>query len=282
MTDIEIRRHKSAASFLNTSLEWLMEDELANNEIIAMANLVVCSDHHYKKPIYLASIHNSTGICGCGVQALPDSFTISDMPRTAIEPLLLDRHSAAESIGWLTADNELAERFGRAWERSLGATWSIKNRWLVQAASKTSFDSCSVSGRIRVASDRDRPLILDWGNRYAIESPSPIDIPQFMNRKLIEGNLFIWDDNGAQMMIAISGRTENVARISAVYTPIESRGNGFARAGVAAVTQRLLDSGLALCTLVTDESKSKLAELYSSVGYSAVAKRTSINLAAPL
>ena len=281
MTDIKVCRYGSAASFLSASLDWLMNDELVNNEIIAVANLVARRDHHYKTPIYLASIHDPSGICGCAVQALPDSLTVSDLPQAAIFLLLADRQSAPNSIEWLTANDDLAERIGRVWEQAFGGTWSIKNRWLVQSTSKIRFDYSSISGGLRSATSDDKKLILDWGNRYANESPSPINIPQFMNRKLTEKNLYLWDYNGSRTMIAVSGKTENVARISAVYTPIEFRGNGFARAGVAAVTRKLLDSGHKQCTLVTDERKSKLAELYSTVGYSAVTKRISINLAPP-
>ena len=279
MGQFNIRRHEAAESFLGESRDWLMRNEIVNNEILALAELFDSGHHNYTSTIYMATIRQKSQVCGCAVQALPDAFTVSDIPREMIKPLLMDRLAIGTPIEWLTAAEKDAEIFGQVWEKEFGKSWSVKYRWIIHAITDVTNSFRSVPGRLRKAEAKDHTIVSDWAVQYGIESPSPIDIPNFMKRKLDEGNLYIWDSGGPKTIMTISGQTDNLVRISAVYTPVEFRGNGFATAGVAALSQALLEKGLKYCTLTTNEAKPNTAKLYSSIGYKVVNNRLSIALA---
>ncbi len=65
----------------------------------------------------------------------------------------------------------------------------------------------------------------------------------------------------------MDGRTPNGVRIGAVYTPPKYRGRGYATACVAALSQRMLDTGLAFCFLYTDLSNPTSNNIYQRLGY---------------
>jgi predicted GNAT family acetyltransferase len=73
-------------------------------------------------------------------------------------------------------------------------------------------------------------------------------------------------------MAAVSRPTPNGISVSLVYTPPEKRGNGYASACVAALSQRQLDAGKRFCTLFTDLSNSTSNALYQRVGYRPLAE----------
>jgi predicted GNAT family acetyltransferase len=57
-----------------------------------------------------------------------------------------------------------------------------------------------------------------------------------------------------------------VARIGPVYTPAADRGQGYASAAVAAVSQRHLDAGVRPC-LFTDQANPTSNRVYEAIGY---------------
>ena len=165
-------------------------------------------------------------------------------------PLLLDRLAFGGSIEWLTASERDAIRFGRIWQQELGRKWATKFRWLVHAIRNVNCEFNVVPGNLRQATDIDRPLVSNWAEMYGYESSSPINVPNFLLRKLAEGNLHIWDAGGPKTLMAISGKTPKVARISAVFTPDEFRGRGFAKAGVSALCGYFLNQDVESCMLM--------------------------------
>jgi predicted GNAT family acetyltransferase len=58
-----------------------------------------------------------------------------------------------------------------------------------------------------------------------------------------------------------------VTRISAVYTPPEHRGRGYATANVAAISQHALDGGASACMLYTNAANPISNKIYQRVGY---------------
>ena len=68
-------------------------------------------------------------------------------------------------------------------------------------------------------------------------------------------------------MAAVPRRTPWSSAVSLVYTPPALRGNGFASATVAALSQRELDAGMRWCSLFTDLANPTSNHIYAEVGY---------------
>jgi len=115
----------------------------------------------------------------------------------------------------------------------------------------------------------------DWMvafNRDVGEDQAPPDPMRFMGQR--DEGLFFWKLERPVSMVAFSGPTPNGIRIGWVYTPPELRGRGYASAGVAAVSQLMLDRGRKFCFLYTDLANPTSNHIYQEIGYRPVCDAT--------
>lgn len=111
------------------------------------------------------------------------------------------------------------------------------------------------------------PAVVEYVAAGAQFSSTPEDHRRWVEAK----SVFFWEDGGVPVSMAMTrGRTASGARVSFVYTPPEWRRRGYASALVAAVSQRLLDSGCSFCVLYTDLSNPTSNALYRRLGYEPV------------
>ena len=82
-------------------------------------------------------------------------------------------------------------------------------------------------------------------------------------------DIYLWEDDEVVSMAGYNGPTPHGIRVSAVYTPPEHRGRGYARACTAALSQILLDS-YQFCFLFTDRANATSNYIYQQIGYKPV------------
>ncbi len=103
-----------------------------------------------------------------------------------------------------------------------------------------------------------------WGFGKTVTSDSQLANAE---RLIGSGDLFLWETGDSVVsMTFISDRSCRHARINSVYTPPELRGNGYASALVAGVSQNVLDDGLTPI-LFTDISNPISNRVYTNIGY---------------
>ena len=128
-----------------------------------------------------------------------------------------------------------------------------------------------VPGALRRATEAERELLLSWlpgfeaGAAWAGSNPAAV----FVTRRLAAGDVWIWDDGGPVSMAARAQTVAGVSRIQAVNTPPEHRGRGYASAGVAALSARVLARGLR-CVLNANVNNLAATSVYERLGYQAV------------
>jgi GNAT superfamily N-acetyltransferase len=123
-----------------------------------------------------------------------------------------------------------------------------------------------VGGRMREATPADRELIVAWMAAFPAVDGEAIE------RRFAHGGLmWFWEVGGEPVSFAwrtpLRGRGRwprtTVVRVSAVYTPPERRGRGYASANVAALSQAALDAGASGCMLYADPA----IKVYERIGY---------------
>lgn len=138
-----------------------------------------------------------------------------------------------------------------------------------------------VAGAMRWATADDGALMRDWMIAFEMEafdaSPAQINVERltrwlarFTASGVYQMALWIVDDTPVCMAATVR-RSPTGMRIGLVYTPPEQRGHGYASALTAALSQHLLDSGLAFCTLNTDIDNPTSNKIYQAIGYYPVA-----------
>jgi predicted GNAT family acetyltransferase len=118
-------------------------------------------------------------------------------------------------------------------------------------------------------------LILEWikaFNRDALDEEIEDErAERTFNRHVASTDatgIYVWEEAGEVVSIAAGTRpTPNGISIGLVYTPPEKRRKGYASACVAALSQRLLDSGYTFCSLYTDLANPTSNHIYQEIGY---------------
>ena len=123
-----------------------------------------------------------------------------------------------------------------------------------------------VAGVMRVATDRDLPLLKQWLTGYTSETQGPSIA---IERHVAAQRLHLWINNGPVAMASVSGMTPNSARLSLVYTPPPQRGQGYGQAIVAGLAAKMLGQ-VKFCTLFTDIDHPVANSLYRKVGFTPV------------
>lgn len=134
-------------------------------------------------------------------------------------------------------------------------------------------------GRALPVEEADAPWLGAWLEAFQIEVGETHRSERDAMARRALGRMFKWVlDDGAPVAIAAwAGKTDETARINAVYTPPELRGNGYASNVVAAVTRRLLKGGCTYTTLFTDVRNPTPNSIYQKLGYRPVGDLTKID-----
>lgn len=82
------------------------------------------------------------------------------------------------------------------------------------------------------------------------------------------GDLYCLLQNGAPVtMAAVIRKTDNIAFIGMVYTPVQLRGNGYATACVEQLSKHLISDRYTSCGLFTEEENATSNKIYQAIGY---------------
>jgi hypothetical protein len=129
-----------------------------------------------------------------------------------------------------------------------------------------------VPGRLRRATEADRPLLEDWLAAFFAEAvPGEAGTASAWVTEALHSTtrgVYLWEVEGKPVSLAgHSGPTPNGMRIGPVYTPPALRAHGYASAVTAALSQLLLDQGRRFCFLFTNLANPTSNKIYQAIGY---------------
>jgi predicted GNAT family acetyltransferase len=163
----------------------------------------------------------------------------------------------------------VSEGFARAWAGA-GAAVSVRRDVRV-------FELRAVrppprpEGTFRPARADEAELLAGWALAFHAdvgEPVTPAEAARTVAEKLAQDDLVAWERDGRAVSIAaVVRRTPWSSAIALVYTPPELRGNGYASAVVAALSQRELDAGREWCSLLADVANPTTNHIYAAIGY---------------
>lgn len=136
-----------------------------------------------------------------------------------------------------------------------------------------------------LASTSDLKLLGGWVEDFqeeAVPHDPRLDGVVFVEKLIKEKKIYVLKVGGEVVSMANFGRDIGAScTVSLVYTPKEKRGNGYASLMVAALTQRLLDSGKKEISLYTDLANPTSNKIYQNIGYELVCHSTHIGINGP-
>jgi len=277
---MRIEQLHDPVEFATIATPLLMRDEAEN---CFWLGLISSPDDLAKNIMYV--VRDGRGACLTIATMTPGMQMV--MPRTRIEvvhALAGWLHAQAIALPGIGGPRETAEAFAREWVRLTAAPTRVHVETVVHQLTKVT-PPRPAPGRMRTAEMRDIDLVAQWITSFRIEIGEGRlgDGRAIAQRRVPTGNIFLWEDDSEKIvaMTGVTGATPNGVRVNLVYTPARERGRGYASNLVAAVSQRMLDSGRRFCFLYTDLANRTSNKIYRQLGYEPLSESVHIMFDGP-
>jgi len=254
-----------------------MRDEALHNGLIGAIDLLVKGSSVYSPPYWFGTVEDTGEIVAVAMHTKPDGLITTAMPGSILDDVF---QSVDEVVGpphRIMAPEAEANWLSNTWATHDELRRTLQMVWNVYCLKACDMPAVDVPGQLRVSTDIDSGTAEQWGTEYGIEKPAPVDVAQFMLRKLRRKELYFWEDDGKKTMLTLSSFTENGVRISSVYTPKDHRGHRYASATVAATCRMLFDQGMKFITLVAIDGD-PAERIYQRLGFERIGSRSCYNL----
>lgn len=263
--------YAQAGDFLDVALDTLLQEEERNNLIIGIA-LRVREGRSYGEgdPLFLTA-HDGSELIAAAIRTPPYNMILHcrEDRFDALDAIAAHLIETGQLIPGVNGTVEAASAFAECWKRQTGQSSYVRMSQRIYTLTEVTMPT-NVSGNMRWAREEDIATLANWFLGFcdeAVPDAPPANPEENVRQFMTTGKLAVWDDDGMVSMTGSSRGTPNGKTISAVYTPPEHRGRGYASGCVAALSQWLLDDGNRFCTLYTDLSNPTSNKIYQNIGY---------------
>jgi uncharacterized protein len=271
---MEVRRVGDPSAFLDDAGSLLLADEARHNLLLSLAGRLRDDPAAYPE-LRLWLVEQDGRPVGAALQTSPHNIVVAQAAvEGALEAIAVSIAEAGVELPGATGGVPEIDVFAAARELRGGGRRRLRMRQRIYRLEDVR-PLVGVPGRPRLATGRDRNLLVEWARAFVEEAMggSSIDDPDRMvdGRLQARGSGFmLWEDGRPASMAGWGGETPNGVRISAVYTPPGHRRRGYGSAVTAAVSADRLAAGRRFCFLYTDLANPTSNKIYADIGYEPV------------
>jgi predicted GNAT family acetyltransferase len=273
---MRVRTFREVAGFLDVVQPTLLAHEAENALMLGVVLAVKAGRAYGDDPPFFACVESARSLAAIAVRTPPYNLLLtasadrSEANRAdAVGCIAEYLYGVGANLPGVHGTVSTARAFADKWHGQAGVAADVAMEQRLYCATEVSAPY-GVPGRFRMAAPGDVDLLTEWAEAFFAEAASggpSLDARALIDRLVAAGALAVWDDGEPVSMAARSRPTPNGVSISLVYTAPQSRRRGYATACVATLTQRLLDSGKAFCTLFTDLANPTSNKIYQRIGY---------------
>jgi len=273
MSELELHRYPTVASFEDAVLPYLLDREAEHNVILGICHQIKAGVY---RDFWLTAVTDGQAIVGAAYRTPPFVLGLAHMDDDRAVDLTAG--AARVDFGSLPAvvgAKASASRFASIWPALSGQTASLGMQQRIYRLTAVR-EAPSPDGRARPATETEAELLAQWIEAFAGETGAgamhaPADWVAMRLAQDAASGLWVWEDAGEVVsMAAYTGPTPNGIRVNGVYTPPERRGHGYATSCVATLSAWLLSRGRTFCFLYTDLSNPTSNAVYQRIGYEPV------------
>ncbi|MGL5939950.1 MAG: GNAT family N-acetyltransferase [Waterburya sp.] len=281
---MQIIQFQDSQQFYQRVENYLLNQEATHCLLLFLSKALSTSQPEREKSPYLAIVENQQEIAATAIQTPPRPLILSQSTDLeAVNLLARDLASHNQSLSGVMASKPEAITFARTWQSLTGQSFQLKVALQVHQLGKETVQPITkASGNLRLVTESDRNLLVNWGKAFeqeALGDDSPeLEHQSWFNKHLKNKSLYVWQDQVVVSMAAFGGATPNGIRVNAVYTPPEYRGKGYATSCVATVSQYLLTQGYRYCFLFTDLANPTSNHIYHQIGYRPIRELSHLTL----
>lgn len=270
---VHLLRRRDPQDFAAWATPFLLRDEAAHNLILGLLSVLQEEPTRYSAP-YLAAVTAGEEVMLVALRTPPHNLILSRCEdEAALNPLLGDLQGSA--LPGVLGPKSLAQTFAEAWWRRTGQPYQIEMAERIYRLRQVT-EVRGVPGSLRPAREGDRELLSAWTVAFNLEAMHAQERGEELEKTarrivgdyLRRGSLYVWEVAGEVVSMAgAAGPTPHGIRIGPVYTLPQRRGQGYAGACVAALSQKLLDEGRTFCFLFADLANPISNKVYQRIGY---------------
>ncbi len=282
---MNLTTYPNASEFLTVAEAPLMCEEAKNSLILGISRKVSRGRQYGEDPPYFLAVHDQGALIAAAIRTPPYNLILycEEDRLDALKLIAAHLMDAGENLPGAHGTVNVVSAFSELWASRTGVETHVEMAQRVYCLTEVTAPA-SVPGAMRWAEEGDVETLAKWFTAFseeAVPSDPPDDAEKNVRRFMSSGTLGVWEKDGMVSMAGSSRGSRNGAAVSVVYTPPEHRGNGYASACVAALSQVLLDRGSAFCTLYADLSNPASNKIYQHVGFCPVAECAMYTFAAP-
>jgi hypothetical protein len=262
-------RYTTAREFVARTRLFLENAEAENNLILGISRFFTTTSVTAKLNPYFLAIEAGGILVGAALIVPPRNLIVSRMPESALSGLTGYLLRESIYVPGVVGPKDTTRLFADLWQNQTGKNFFVKMNQRIYACRRVLIQTYA-QGYLRSAIESDQSLALQWAAEFCRDAGIPDEI-EFMSGRIpnliATGSLYLWEDDQAVSSACIQRETAHGIAISMVYTPTHFRNRGYATSCVAAVTQRMLDSGKTFCCLYTDVTNPASNSIYQKIGY---------------
>ena len=266
---MQLHRFDNFQEFCDRAQNYLLQYEAEHNLLLGILHTLRHYPERYPEPPYLAIVEADNRVLAVAIRTPPYKLVLSKA--MDLDALQLISHDIQEQskpvpgVGGLVTE---VETFLQSWQILTGQAHRRVMEMRIHQLTQVQ-PVATAKGHLRLATEDDRPLLLDWFKAFIAEIGEVVsETPERMVESgLKRQSVYLWDDDTPVSWASGSQSLPTAARIGPVYTPLEYRGKGYATACVAALSQKLLDEGCDRCFLFTDLANPTSNHIYKQIGY---------------
>jgi predicted GNAT family acetyltransferase len=268
--------HTEIEDFLSRAMPALREQEAANNLMLGIALRLQKDRYAYGESVFSATLEEGGALVAAALMTTPHNLIIycNGVLCSPAWPLVVD---VLQKYNWkvpgVTGQSAPARAFARAWNQITGQQTSLALHTRAYELKYVIQPPMLPAGFMRQAVPNDLALGTAWEQAFideALGENEPHPSQERTRQRILNGELFLWVDGEPVSMAVTTRPLGQGISIGPVYTPPHKRRRGYASALVAALSQKMLDSGYSYCTLFTDLANPTSNTIYQRIGYRAV------------
>jgi predicted GNAT family acetyltransferase len=274
---MKLNRFDNVSLYYERVKGYLLKHEAHHCLLLGLVNALIHAPERFDRQPYLAVIEEDDTIVTVALRTPPNNLVLSRcINPQALAIIAQEFHQQQVQVPGVHGPAEEASTLAKVWQEVTGQSYRVAMQQRIYQL-ETVQPMPKANGYFRQVTQADRDQLIRWTQAFeeeALGSTDRQDAERFVDRRLQEGSLYIWQDDAPVSMAGYSGLTPNGIRVNPVYTPPEYRRQGYASSCVAALSQVLLNQGRKYCFLLTDLANPTSNYIYQNIGYQPVGDAT--------
>jgi uncharacterized protein len=266
---MELTVHDSAEGFLATAGAFLKTSEAENSIVTIAAARMASGPTGDDAGAYLASVAQDGVVVAAALQGGAGGMLLTAAPAPALMLLAADMSARCRAPRSMVGPLDACETFAREWAGRTGQEHSLRFHLRHYELHRPP-PPPRTRGHMRVPAPHEHELLLAWQLAFIDEAHLAEDFPRAQRafaRRLEQGTIRVWDDDGVVALAGYGDGGTDVARIAPVFTPPEYRRRSYASALVGGLSRELFEKGKRALFLTADVANPTSNGIYRRIGF---------------